>query len=94
METTEAPLCSKCSSQLDTEGYPRWCKNCRATYKREYEALKADRASGKGFLRGIEALRETLAGEFERLGSGNFTAYEVAHLIRQTPAPKMRDSEI
>ncbi len=65
-----------------------WCKACKAKYQREYEALKGGMATVRGFSRGVEALRDVLGSEFERLGSGSFNGYEIAHLIRQTPSPR------
>jgi hypothetical protein len=80
--------CSKCNATLDTIGYPKWCKACRANYRREYEDEKQERLGKKGYARGVEDLRDLLAGEFDRLGSGNFSGAECAYLIRQVPAPR------
>jgi hypothetical protein len=78
----------KCTNPLDTEGSPKWCKSCRAKYRREYEALKAGMNQTRGFARGAEAMRKMLSGEFERHGSGGFSGYEIAAMIEACPLPK------
>ena len=86
----EKTMCSKCeSSEVESDGYPRWCNRCKASYKREYEATKAGRAEKKGFAAGVTAMREVLSDEFEKLGSGRFAAFEVARLIQNAPGPKL-----
>jgi len=84
--TTE--LCTKCGQARDTIGYPKWCKACRSTYKREYAELKEGMSETRGYSAGISAMRDCAAREFDRLGSGSFAAFEVAALIRQMPGPE------
>lgn len=79
----EVPACSKCEEPLDTTGYPKWCKSCRAKHRREYEEVRKKLTFGEG----IAAMRELMADEFDRLGSGKFSGYECADLIRQAPGP-------
>ena len=47
-----------------------------------------DRQFGKGFVNGVKAMRDLLAGEFQAQGLGSFTGIEIAALIRQAPGPK------
>jgi hypothetical protein len=47
----------------------------------------------KGFHKGIAAMRNLLAQEFEKLGSGNFSGLEVAALIRQAPGPQKEEPQ-
>lgn len=93
METEGASkpdMCSRCGiGKVSGDGTPRWCPDCKASYQREYRALKDGRAERKGFSAGVVAMRERLAEEFDRLGSGGFSAYEVAELIRRAPGPKV-----
>ncbi len=79
----DVAACSKCQEPLDTAGYPKWCKSCRAKYKRGYEDAKEKLTFGEG----VAAMRDVLADEFERLGTGSFQAYECADLIRRAPGP-------
>lgn len=79
--------CTKCTGPLDTEGYPKWCKACRAKHRREYEATKKEMSETRGYAAGVSAMKGHLAGHFERLGSGSFSGYEVAALIRQSKGP-------
>ncbi len=87
-ETSRETVCSKCAGALDTTGSPRWCKSCRAAYHREYKELKEGMSETRGFSAGISAMRDCMATEFERLGSGMFAGYEIAELIRQAPGPE------
>ncbi len=81
-------LCTKCNGARDTTGFPKWCKSCRAAYHREYKELKEGMSETRGFSAGISAMRDCMATEFERLGSGMFAGYEIAELIRQAPGPE------
>lgn len=45
----------------------------------------------RGYAAGIAAMRAHLAGHFDRLGSGAFTGFEIAGLIRQSKGPKLAD---
>lgn len=89
METPEK--CSRCEKDLDTKGYPKWCKTCRNAYKREYESLRTQMGEGRGFAAGVTAMRRLLAAEFDKLGFGQFSAVEVRDLILQAPGPKLPD---
>lgn len=84
-------LCSKCGSAIDTTGYPVWCKACRAKYQKDYKAARAEMTESRGYAAGIAAMRAHLAGHFDRLGSGAFTGFEIAGLIRQSKGPKLAD---
>lgn len=89
-DSTDDPVCSKCDGALDTEGYPLWCKKCRATYKREYEALRLNEAEARGFAAGVEAMAKTLQGEFERLGRVQFSGTQAAVAVFHTPRPQFK----
>lgn len=82
-----------CTNQLDTTGMPKWCRECRARYQREYQILKMSRAETKGFVAGREAMRRMVVAEFEKLGSGSFEAIEVAILVQQMPGPQVSDDD-
>lgn len=80
--------CSKCNKELDTTGYPLWCKSCRAANKREYEATKKEMQESRGYAAGVAAMRAYLADNFARYGSaGSFNGNEIAHTIRTVPGP-------
>ena len=79
--------CSKCSAELDTAGFPKWCKACRAKYKREYEGLKKEMAETRGYSAGISAMREFLAVQFVGYTIQRFSGPEIAHIIRNCSAP-------
>lgn len=79
----------RCSNVLDTEGYPKWCKACRKTYRAAYDDMQLSRKERAGFAAGVRQTKEILAAEFDRLGSGNFSGYEIAALILQAPGPTL-----
>lgn len=82
-----ADHCTKCKEPLDTEGYPLFCKACRAKYQREYQAMRKEMSESRGFCAGISAMRALLVREFNAQGSGSFTGYEIAGLIAQCSGP-------
>lgn len=82
-------VCSKCGKELDTEGYPKWCRSCRTKYHGSYINMRTARGEQRGFTAGVEETKTILAQEFERLGSGSFSGYEIGKLIRQAPGPKI-----
>lgn len=87
-QNTAEAKCSKCDGLLDTEGYPCWCKACRAKYKREYEATKRQMSESRGYCAGVTAEKNHLARAFEKLGSGMMSGYEAAMWIRGDEGPK------
>ncbi len=78
-------MCSKCKGGLDTEGYPRWCKGCRAKYQKDWKQTREALTFGDG----IAAMRELLANEFQNQGGGSFSGYEIRDLIMQAPGPTL-----
>ena len=83
--------CTKCGGPRDTTGYPKWCRSCRATNKRECEEVRKKMLESKGFGEGREEMREHLAAGFERLGSSMYSGYEIAASIRRVPGPTVSD---
>lgn len=65
----------------------RHCHAHRAEASRKYNASKLEQEHGKGFVKGVESMRDVLAAEFWKQGSGRFTGYECAELIRQAAGP-------
>lgn len=81
-ETTPIKLCTKCNDNAATDTH-QWCNSCKATYQREYMQTIKKLNTEQSHARGVQQLRSFLILEFERLGSGAFTGYEIAELIRQ-----------
>jgi hypothetical protein len=80
--------CSKCNGLLDTEGYPLWCKACRAKHKREYEATRKEMTESRGYAAGVAAMRDYLATRWSAYGTaGSFTGAEIAQVIRESRGP-------
>jgi hypothetical protein len=86
--------CRKCDALLDTENPPYWCRKCRAEYQRDYAAGKLKRAEARGFAAGVEAFRELLITEFDRLRISGFEGGEVAALIQQAPGPSRPKNQL
>jgi hypothetical protein len=80
--------CSKCAGELDTAGYPLWCKKCRAANKREYEATKKEMQESRGYAAGVSAMRDYLVKQFAGFGgSGDFSGNDVAKMIQTCRGP-------
>lgn len=71
----------------------RHCKAHKAEAQKKYMDTKDEKDQAKGFVLGVEALRAVLVTEFDRLGAGNFSGDEVAHLIAGTPRPKFSEAQ-
>jgi hypothetical protein len=80
-------LCSRCKEKEAPIGQ-RWCSRCRAAGNREAEEAKLSQAHGKGFGEGADAMRQTLAMEFDRLGIMQVWCHEVSAVIRRAPRPQ------
>ena len=86
----ETTLCSRCTkNEVDGDGYPQWCKPCKAAYQKEYQAAKGNRHEAKGFSRGVSAMRENLICQFLRFPVGQFSGQDVARLIKGAIAPTL-----
>lgn len=80
--------CSKCDGVLDTTGTPKWCRACRAKYKREYEATVKEMTESRGYAAGVSAMRDYLAQNFAKYGScGSFSGYEISQTIKSVRFP-------
>ena len=93
-ENGSAPLCTKCGLRPksgNSEDANPWCKECRAEYQREYKLRENWRAERRGILRGIQAMREVLAGHFRRFPSAAFTGAEIAHAAETIAGPPVAD---
>lgn len=87
MSEQQEQQCSKCDSALDTEGYPRWCRKCRAKYRREYNEIRETLDETRSFSAGVEAMRNFLAERFSVYTIQSFNGPEIAHIIRSAQAP-------
>lgn len=83
-----AAACSKCDKALDSSGFPHWCKKCRATYRREYDALRKEMSETRGYAAGLSAMREFIATNFAAYAFPRvFTGAEIAHIVRTCADP-------
>jgi len=65
-----------------------YCNECLARWQAKRVATKVAQGEGLGFTKGVEAMRETLAKEFERFGFTQIAARDVAGAIRKAPRPQ------
>lgn len=86
---TIAGLCGKCGVNPRVEKQS-WCAECFADYQLGHAQTRLVQAEGKGFAAGVEAMRETLAQEFLRLGPVAVSCIEVSQAIRQAPRPQLK----
>jgi len=85
----EQQKCSRCESDLDTDGYPLWCKACRAKYNREYRDLQRQMGDGRGFLAGVEAFRRAALEKLAAMPPGGMLrVFETSRWLQDLPAPK------
>ena len=84
-------LCTKCEKEPRADqsesATNRHCTTCRTEAARAYKAAQMEQANGKGFGKGVQAMRELMAEQFYQLGSGSLSGYEIADLIRHVPGP-------
>ncbi len=88
-ETAVTAECSKCEGQLDTTGYPKWCKSCRAKNKREYEATKKEMSETRGFAAGVSAMRQLLCDELRGRGPAMYKASDLYNWARTCKGPEL-----
>jgi hypothetical protein len=88
MPYMEDAACSKCEAVLDTEGYPKWCKKCRATHRREYEATKKEMGETRGYAAGCSAMRDFMATYFQQFGNVKFSGIEASIMARKAGLPQ------
>lgn len=81
-----------CGRELDTAGSPQWCKACRAKYQREYQATRNEMGEAKGYVKGVDAMRDAAARHFADFGPGMFSGLEVAEVVRSLPYPARREA--
>ncbi len=82
----EGELCEKCEQRPRAKSHT-WCSDCKAEAQSRYMASRDGMFQAKGFAQGVSALREALASEFARLGTGYFRGDECAALVRTAAAP-------
>lgn len=85
--TADAPICSRCEGPRDTEGYPKWCKECRAKYRREFRDTEKEMRESRGFAAGCTAMRNAIAIRFQGYGSAIFSGVEAGHIAMKTTSP-------
>lgn len=84
----ESASCSKCEKALDTDGYPKWCKACRARYRREYESTKEEMTETRGYAAGCSAMRDFMVGYFAAFGRHQISGFEASAMARKAGAPQ------
>lgn len=88
-------MCTKCAKNprvdQDDKATNRHCKECKTAATTAWQASKLEQQQGKGFVKGVQAMRDLLAEQFYNLDTGMFTGYEIAALIRQALGPVPED---
>ena len=86
----ETETCSKCEETLDTTGYPKWCKKCRAANQREYSRTVKEMSETRGFAAGVSAAKAFVASEFDNAVRGAMiSGHEAARLVRACKGPAL-----
>lgn len=90
--TQETALCSKdgCSNpRADADNNNPWCKEHRAEYQRDYQARQLARKERHGWALGVQAMRDCICEELNRLAFSSFEGREIRDIVRQMPGPKL-----
>jgi hypothetical protein len=92
IETMESPKkCSACGKN-PRSGKHAYCSGCNTVYHQKRRETEAVQAEAQGFGKGVEAMRQTLANEFRRLGMARVTCFEVSEAIARSPRPQLKGS--
>lgn len=90
----ESSTCSRvndagdsCGKPLDTAGYPLWCKACRASHRKAYNATVKEMSEGRGFAAGVTATKALVASEFDRFRGAMFSGRDAAGMVRACKGP-------
>jgi hypothetical protein len=75
--------CTRCEKDLDTTGYPRWCRACKGKYQREYNATRKEMHETRGFAAGASAFRAAVVARMRLFGSAHFSGAEVASMVER-----------
>ena len=82
--------CSKCEKDLDTTGFPKWCKKCRKSYNDEYKSLQKQMSETRGFAAGVSAAKHFIANEFDcSIRGATINGHEAARLVRACKGPAL-----
>ncbi len=87
MEDIAVDQCTRCEEALDTEGFPLWCKSCRAKYMREYRSLQRQMKETRGFAAGVAAMRAHIAAHWGQWPSAVFSGTEIRMKTMQLQGP-------
>ncbi len=79
--------CREPRTDQDPKASNRHCGFHKVEANRRSNATRLEQQHGKGYVKGVEDMRDLLAGEFERLGAGEFNGVEAAWHIRQAIGP-------
>jgi hypothetical protein len=83
--------CEEPRADQDPEATNRHCRKHRAEAQRAFQATKLEQQHGKGFGKGVQAMRDLLVEQFAEQGSAGFSGYEIAALIAQCAGPSPKD---
>jgi hypothetical protein len=85
-------ICTRCEKN-PAAGKDAYCAECRAAYQKEYREGAEWRAERRGIIRGILAMRESLASHFRQWAGRPFMGAEVGSMIDQHPGPAVADEQ-
>lgn len=107
VETTEAPEILTCTKRLERGGScqnpradqdptatNRHCLEHRREQHRRHFLMTIDQQRGKGYTKGVEAMRRVLVREFRAFGDSSFPATEVVELILRAPGPSREPDDL
>ncbi len=87
--------CGNCGGKLNTTGSPKWCKDCRNNYQRDYKDKQLAEAKAEGFTEGFAAgyaeCRLYLMQHFNPHPLGQFRGIDILNYLREIKPPSSRN---
>lgn len=79
-------VCARCGKG-EAAAKHAWCKACKANYQKDYLKVQIEMAEKRAYLRGCEALRQSLMRQFAARARGMIFCGEVALYLKDFPRP-------
>lgn len=85
--------CKSPRASQDPRASNRQCTAHQAEQNRKYNASRLTQQRGRGYVEGVEDMRDLLVKEFIELGEGMMTCNEAAYYIRRAIGPLAKADE-
>jgi hypothetical protein len=87
--------CAEPRADQDPDATNRHCRKHRNEATKRYLMSKAEQEEAKAFHKGVEAMRDHIAANFENYGNyQRWSGAEFAAIVRKVDGPKFRDASL